>query len=254
MSSQDHKARPIRARKAAEFSRWRMPEMSAAQRSQLIALACRETKTPATAEPPVELVDEPLHAEKLTVAEWEQLREEARQEGLAQGRAEGIEEGREIGQKQGFEEGMKQADARIEEQLAQIGQLVAKLQIPLKDQEEQLHQLMLKLVLKISGSLVEAEFAQRSDLILKTINEALELVPPGAGSPVLAMHPEDCDRIQDYADLQGWELRPNPEASRGDIRLVAGSCVINSELEQKMLQVAGTLLQRASGSSANESD
>lgn len=254
MSSQDHKARPIRARKAAEFSRWRMPEMSAAQRSQLIALACRTSKTPETVEDPVELVDEPLHAEKLTVAEWEQLREEARQEGLVQGRAEGIVEGREIGQKQGFEEGMKQADARIEEQLAEVRHLLDKLRLPLKDQEDQLHQLLLKLVLKISGSLVEAEFAQRSELILQTINDALELVPPGAGTPVLAMHPKDCERMQGYADLQGWELRPNPDASRGDVRLVAGSCVINSELEQKMLQVAGTLLQNASGSSANESD
>jgi len=254
MASQDHKSRPIRARQAAEFGRWRMPEMSAAQRSQLIALACRNTpKTDAKVDP-VELVEEPLHAEKLTVAEWEQLREEARQEGIAQGREEGIAEGREIGQKLGYEEGIKQADARIEEQLNEVKKLVDQLREPLKEQENQLHQLLLKLVLQISESVVEAEFVQRSELILKTIREALNLVPPGSGNPTIKMHPEDCALMQSYADLQGWELRENPEAKRGDIQLVAGSCVISSELEQKMLQVAGTLFQHASGKPADESD
>ena len=252
MSNQDHKARPIRATKAAEFSRWRMPEMTKAQRTQLIALAQRAAKKPV--KEPVEVVEEPLHAEKLTVAEWEAIREEARQEGLAQGRKEGIAEGREQGLKQGLDEGLAQAAKRIQQQLDGYHALLGQLQDPLKEQEEELHQLILKLVLRVSSALVEAEFAQRTDLILDTIKQALDMVPPGAGTPVLSMHPEDCAQLQRYADLQGWELRENPDAKRGDLKLVAGSCVINSELEQKVLQVAENLLQGASGNTADDAN
>lgn len=251
MASPDRKARPIRAHKAADFNRWRMPEMTKAQREKLIALA--QTKTPA-APPHIEVVEEPLHSEKLTVAEWEALREEARQEGFAQGRKEGIAQGREAGKEQGLAEGMQQAEARIQEKLNEVQALIDSLQQPLKQQEQALHQLLLKLCLKISGALVEAEFAERSDLILANIHEALDKVPPGSADPVIALHPEDLKLVQPFADLQGWELRENPTARRGDLKLVAGSCRIDSELEQRILQVAGTLMQRASGDSPDESD
>ena len=250
MASPDRKARPIRAQKAADYNRWRMPEMTKAEREKLIALA--HANAPKSTDP-VEVVEEPLHAEKLTVAEWEALREEARQEGLAQGREEGFEEGRKAGQEQGFAEGMAQAEAQIQTKLKEVQALIDSLQRPLQQQEEELHQLLLKLCLKISGSLVEAEFAERSELILATIREALEKIPPGSGKPVLALHPLDLELVQPFADLQGWELRENPTAQRGDLQLVAGSCEINSELEQRLLQVAGTLIQRAGEGSSDES-
>lgn len=250
MASPDRKARPIRAQKAADYNRWRMPEMTKAEREKLIALAQANVSNSTD---PVEVVEEPLHAEKLTVAEWEALREEARQEGLAQGREEGLVEGRKAGHEQGLAEGLQQADEQIQAKLAEVQALINSLQKPLQQQEQELHQLLLKLCLKISGALVEAEFAERSELILNTIREALEKVPPGSGTPVLALHPLDLELVQPFAELQGWELRENTSAQRGDLQLVAGSCQINSELEQRLLQVAGTLIQRAGEGSSDES-
>lgn len=252
MASQDRKARPIRAQKAADFNRWRMPEMTQAERDKLIALAHAKSAKSNSSDP-IELVEEPLHAEKLTLAEWEALREEARQEGLAQGREEGLQQGREEGLQQGMAEGLKQAEEQIQAKLAEVQALIKSLQQPLQQQEQELHQLLLKLCLKISGSLVEAEYAQRSDLLLTAIREALEKVPPGSGSPTLSLHPDDIAVVQPLADREGWELRENPNASRGDLQLVAGSCEINSELEQRLLQVAGTLIQRAGEGGGDES-
>lgn len=251
MASSDRKARPIRAHKAAEFNSWRMPEMSQAQRDKLIALAMGKSNK---SQQPIEIIDEPLHAEKLTVAEWEALREEARKEGFAQGLEEGLAQGRETGLEQGRVDGLKQAQEQIDQKLQQIQTLIDSLQHPLQQQEQELHQLLLRLCLRISGALVEAEYASRSDLILATIQQALDKVPPGSGQPVIALHPEDIELVQPLADLQGWELRENATARRGDIKLLAGSCQINSELEQQILQVAGTLLQRANGELADDAD
>lgn len=251
MATSDRKARPIRAHKASEFSRWRMPEMTRAEREKLIALAQAKTSSSSN---PVEIVEEPLHSEKLTVAEWEALREDARKEGQALGYTEGLEQGRKEGVEQGLAEGLLQAETQVQEKLAQIQSLIETLQAPLKQQEQAIHELLLKLCLRISRGLVEAEYAARSDLILETIDQALQKVPPGSGAPVISLHPLDLELVQPLADLNGWELRENPNASRGDLQLVAGSCMISSELEQQMLEVAGTLLQRASGDLSDDAD
>ena len=249
MSSQDRKSRPIRAFQASEFSRWRMPEMSEEQRKKLVALARKTSLDPSHNEP-IEIIEEPLYAEKLTVTEWERIREEARQEGLNQGREEGKVEGLKIGQEQGLQQGLEQAEARIQTQLAEVKALVDHLQAPLQSQEEALHQLLLKLVIRISSALVEAEFTERSELILDAIKQAIEMIPPGSDTPVIALHPLDKTLVQPLADLHGWELREKSDAKRGDFKLLAGGCIIESTLEDKLLQVAGELLQRA----ASESD
>lgn len=253
MSSQDSKSRPIRAVQATEFNRWRMPEMNEEQRQKLVALA-RKISPKTSLEESVEIVEEPLVAEKLTVTEWERIREEARQEGLAQGREEGRVEGLKLGQEQGLAKGLEQAESRIQQQLAEVKLLVDQLQAPLQSQEEALHQLLLKLVVRVSSALVEAEFAQRSDLILDTIKQAIELIPPGSETPVISLNPQDRELVQPLADLHGWELRDKPDAKRGDIKLIAGGCIIDSSLEAKMLQVAGSLLQRATGESGDVAD
>lgn len=244
MSDSDSKSRSvIPASEAEAFSSWRMPEMTVAERQKLVSLA-RRVKRPSLDSEPVELIEEPLHAEKMTVAEWEVIRDEGYQDGFQQGKKEGIEAGRKEGVEQGMEEGLVSAQAQIDTQLEEIKVLMASLQRPIADQEQALHELIMKLVFKLSRAMVVAEFTLNPELLLDLVRKAMTLMPPTEMTPVLSLHPDDCKLITRLADREGWTLKENPSAERGDLRVVAGSCVLDLDLDQRFDQVAGELQKK----------
>ncbi len=249
MSSSDRKFRAIiPAEEAGSFSRWSMPEMTAEERKKLVALA-RRSKPEILAETsdPIEVVEEPLYAEKMTLAEWEKIRDEAYQEGFDEGKRQGLEVGRQEGVALGLEQGLQNAQAQIDARLEQVQQLVESLKQPLAEQEESLHQLIMQLVFKLAKAMVAAEFASNPEHLRTAVSEALLMIPPTSGAPVLSLHPYDCALLENLADREGWELKENPDSSPGDIRLVVGSCVIDLDLEQRFDQVAGALKQKILG-------
>lgn len=252
MSVRDKKLVRIPASEASGFSRWRMPEMSEAERKQLIALA-RKTKVAEPEVEPVEVVEDPLYAEKLTVKEWERIREEARQEGYQQGLEEGREAGRQAGHQEGVAAGLKAAQAQIDEQLSQIGALMAAFREPFNGQEAQLHQLIVSLVVRLAKAMVEAEFTHNPALLEGAVQQALSLIPAASGTPELSLHPDDCELIASLAEREGWILKPDTLAARGDLRILAGGCQVEQNLEQRFDQVASQWLQTLAGNSADES-
>jgi len=230
----------IRASEVREVSPWQLPDMSESEQERLIALAQKRPEEPP---PEVAVVEEEVYAEKLTLAQWEEICEAARAEGLEQGRQEGLEAGRKEGIEQGLQQGLDEGRARIDEQVARLSAIVDRLQRPLEQQCAELEALLVNLVSQLAEAVVQAELRSRPDLLLQTINTALACIPPNAGSPVLRMHPDDCRLLEQEADARGWELAADEAQTPGGCVLQAGACRVDASVETRFEQVSKQLLE-----------
>lgn len=240
----------IRARDVRDASRWQLPDMTDVEHERLIALAQRAPVAPVE----VEVVEEEIYAEKLTLSQWESLCEEARAEGLAQGREEGLAQGREEGFAQGREEGLAQGQTDVNARLAHLGALIEQLQNPLQRQQDAVEEMLVKLTVQLARAVVTAELATRPELLQQTVAEALAGLPPNAASPRLRLHPDDCALLQEQAQREGWELVEDPTMTRGGCIVEAGACQIDSRVEDRFSQVADQLLARLTPRSDPEGD
>lgn len=230
----------IRAGDVREISAWHLPDMSESDQERLVALAQKRAQEP---QQEVEVVEEEVYAEKLTLAQWEEICETARVEGLEQGRNEGLETGREEGFSQGLQQGLDEGRSRIEEQVQRLSSVIDHLQRPIEQQQSELENLLVTLVTQLSESVVQAELRSRPEVLLHTIVNALACIPPHTGAPVIRLHPEDCRLLQSDADTRGWELVEDDSLTPGGCKLQAGACQVDAGVETRFEQVSKQLLE-----------
>lgn len=240
----------IRARDAGRVSAWKLPDMTDAERDRLVALAQKPEPEPVTE---VKVVEEEIYAEKLTLAQWESIVEEARAEGLEQGRQEGIEAGRKEGLEQGLQQGLDEGRARIDAQLQQLESLIGQLQRPLEQQHQALEATILTLVEQLAAAVVQAELIARPELLNAAISDALNCLPPNSGPVRLRLNPDDCALLAKQAELQGWELIEDPGMTAGGCELLAGASRVDASVENRFAQVADQLKRRLLPATSDES-
>ncbi|MBV1789338.1 flagellar assembly protein FliH [Marinobacterium sp. D7] len=241
----------IRASEVREVSSWQLPDMSETEHERLIALAQKRPEKP---QPEVQVVEEEIYAEKLTLAQWEEICEAARAEGLEQGRNEGLEAGRKEGFEQGVQQGLDEGRARIDEQVARLACVIDQLQRPLEQQGAELETQLVRLVTQLSEAVVQAELRSRPEVLQKTISGALACIPPHAGNPILALHPDDLPLVQPEAEQQGWELVADPSLTPGGCVLRAGACRVDASVETRFDQIAKQFLEHLLPATSTNSD
>lgn len=231
----------IRARDAGSVSTWKLPDMTDDERERLIALAQKPEPEPITE---VQVVEEEVYAEKLTLSQWESICEEARLEGLEQGRQEGKQEGHQEGLQQGLQQGLEEGRAQIEAQMQRLESIITALQRPLEEQHQALEGTILTLVTQLAEAVVQTELATRPDLLVVSISDALACLPPNSGPVRLKLHPDDCELLASQAELQGWELIEDPAITPGGCELQAGASLVDVSVEARFQQVADQLKRR----------
>ncbi|GGC07362.1 hypothetical protein GCM10011352_37090 [Marinobacterium zhoushanense] len=251
MKPESRKPIRIRASEVREVSTWQLPDMSETEHERLIALA---QKRPAKPQPVVQVVEEEVYAEKLTLAQWQEICDAARAEGLEQGHVEGMELGRQEGHAQGVQLGLDEGRARIDEQVARLSGIIDQLQRPLEQQGAELETLLIRLVTQLSEAVVQAELRSRPEVLQTTISSALACIPPHAGTPVLALHPDDLPLVQPEAEQQGWELVADGSLTPGGCVLRAGACRVDASVETRFDQVAKQLLEHLLPATAEGGD
>lgn len=239
----------IRARDVRDVTPWQLPDMTDAEHEQLIALAQKAEPEPIAE---VKVVEEEIYAEKLTLAQWEEISEQARREGLEQGRAEGIEAGRTEGFEQGLQQGLEEGRARIEAQQAQLSEILETLQQPLQRQSAELEALLVQLVIELSRAVVGVELATRPELLRQSVAEALACLPPHSGPVVLRLHPNDSALLAEQAQREGWELVEDASLTPGGCVLDAGSAHVDAGVESRFAQVAEQLQARLLPAAADD--
>lgn len=231
----------IRARDAGSVSAWKLPDMTADERDRLIALAQKPEPESITE---VKVVEEELYAEKLTLAQWEEIVEEARAEGLEQGRQEGVEAGHKEGLEQGHQQGLEEGRSKIDAQLQRLEALIANLQRPLEEQHRALEATILALVEQLAQAVVQAELVSRPELLSAAIAEGLACLPPNPGPVRLKLNPDDCALVAKQAELNGWELIEAEDMTAGGCELLAGASRVDVSVESRFAQVADQLKRR----------
>lgn len=244
----------IRARDVREVTPWQLPDMSAEEQAHLVALAQRQRAETPSEPVEVKVVEEEIYAEKLTLEQWEAAFEEARIEGQAQGREEGLEAGRQEGFEQGLQQGLEEGRARIEAEQQRLSELLTRLQRPLEEQQTALENLLVGMVTDLARAVVQAELSSRPELIRQTVAQALACLPPATTPPVLRLHPEDCARLAEQAEREGWELVEDASLTPGSCILDAGSAHVDASVENRFAQVAQQLQARLLPGAAEDPD
>ncbi|PSL12364.1 flagellar assembly protein FliH [Marinobacterium halophilum] len=231
----------IRAAEAGQVERWLPPDVGGEAR--VVQALARKQPSP-LAELDVSVVEEEIFAEKLTLAQWESICEEARQEGYAEGLVQGQEQGRTDGHAQGLAQGLAAGQAEIEARLQQLDGLLQQLQQPLEQQREALEDTLIRLVVSLAESAVKAELSINIEHLAQSAREALAQLPEGTGEVVLKVHPDQLVALAPLLNTEKLALVGDDTLAAGGCRVDSGSCRVDYQVEQRFRQVADQLLAR----------
>lgn len=142
-----------------------------------------------------------------TVAELENIRQQAHDEGYAQGRDAG------------YAAGIQQACAET----AQIHTLLQSFQEALNRMDEQLAQSLLGLSLEIARKMTGEILQTKPEVILKIVSDAIGSLPHFNQNAHLILHPDDADLVRKHMGEQlshaGWKMFTDAQIARGGCRV-----------------------------------
>jgi len=241
----------IRAADVTRVERWVPPDVGV--EAPVVQALARKPKAPLE-ELDVSVLEEEIFAEKLTLSQWEEICEEARQtghaEGLKEGRAQGHKEGYEQGLAQGLEAGQSEVQARLE----QLDTLIRQLQQPIEQQREALESTLIRLVVSLAEAAVKAELSQRPELLARSVNEALDQLPKARDEVLLRVHPDQLAALEPLLDDTRLKLKADDSLEAGSCVVESGSCRVDYRIEERFAQVAEQLLARLIRTSDTNAD
>lgn len=224
----------------ADFRRWNIPLID--NKGQVLPSAEREAAARRSAKQKqkgerVEDVDyKGGSAGGMSAAELEKIFEQAEQEGFEQGRKSGYEKGMAEGYEAGQEQGLIEKRQELVAEQQRFQHLIQSLLEPLAEQEEDLEQMLLDTVCRLTESLVERELLTDSSHILVLVKEAVAALPVGAKNLRLYLNPDDLALVETYAEEQqlDWQFF-------GDQTLLPGGCRVETSESRVDFSVANRL-------------
>ncbi|MGA7594616.1 MAG: flagellar assembly protein FliH [Gallionella sp.] len=162
-----------------------------------------------------------------TVAEVENIRQQAHDEGREAGYAAGEQQAR--GEVQKIN-GLMQS---LQDQLNQTDQLIA--------------QSLLDLSLEIARKMVSETLQVKPEVILKIVSDAIGNLPHFNQNAHLIMHPEDAELVRQHMGEQlshsGWKIFTDPQISRGGCRVETANSNIDATTEARWKNIVESLGQ-----------
>lgn len=142
-----------------------------------------------------------------TVAELENIRQQAHDEGYTQGRDAG------------YAAGIQQAHTEA----AQIHSLLQSLQDALNRTDEQVAQSLLDLSLEIARKMTGEILQTKPEVILKIVSDAIGSLPHFNQNAHLILHPDDADLVRKHMGEQlshaGWKIFTDEKIACGGCRV-----------------------------------
>jgi len=207
-------------------------------------------------------VEAPEDIKPLTAEDIELIRQAAYEEGIAQGKEDGFSQGYSEGREQGYQDGLQQGLAEgkktgleqgeglIQEQLAQLQQLIGQLQQPLSQVNDEVAAALVSLSQAMAQAVVGVEVMTNPQVILTTLRQAIDAMPYQAQHMQIRLHPSDLAVVQQhYSDEQlqqlQWQLQPMPTLHPGDIQVHCLDSSIDWRLSQRLQQSLEHFLQNS---------
>lgn len=166
----------------------------------------------------------------LTAERIEQIEAQAREEGFAAGHAEGLAAGR--------EEMQRRAHA--------LERLMGSLAAPLEQIDAEVEQELVALAVALARQLVRRELKTDPGQIVAVVREALAVLPSGARSIELRMHPEDAALVREVMHVSDeerrWRIVEDPVLSRGGCKVSTETTQVDASVESRMNAVIAQVL------------
>ena len=166
-----------------------------------------------------------------TVAEPENIRQQAH------------DEGRKQGHDAGYAAGIQQARSEA----AQIHALLQDLQDAINQVDEQIAQSLLDLSLEVAHRMVGETLRVKPEVILKVVNDAINSLPHFNQNAHLIMHPDDLELVRkqmgDQLSHAGWKIFSDAQIRRGGCRVETAHSNVDATMEGRWKRIVESIGQ-----------
>lgn len=206
---------------------WHLPRVSG---GHVVRSPFQEKKGSGTQ---VRVQDDHQEVEPLTVEAIEKIRQQAHDEGYKEGHSSGLEtglaEGRAKGEELGHKTGLQRAQGEIDALKAKLANMMTTLDTPLQQQQQELEDILLRMVLDMAQTVVKAELASRPELLQSAIQESLKTLPHADQGLSFTINPDDLEMLESLRDQEqaDWQLRTDETLTPGGL-LIKG---VNSHVD-----------------------
>ena len=161
----------------------------------------------------------------------DELHRQAWDEGFAEGRTAGLAAGQ----------------RELTETAAALECVLNALARPLEELDVCVEEEIVALVKVVSGQLVRRELKLDPSHIIGIIREGLTALPSSSGEPIIKLHPEDADVVQQClatseAD-RAWRIEADPAMHRGGCVIVTADSQVDGRLETRLGRVLATMFE-----------
>lgn len=174
----------------------------------------------------------------MTAAQLEQMRAQAYKEGYEHGQKEGFE----YGHREGLEEGRVDMLQRLQ----RFDQILAGLETPFVELDEQVEREIVTLVVAMVRQLVRREIKADPGQIVGVVREALAVLPVSARHVRVLLHPDDAELVRDAYAMgeaeQKWQIVEDPVIAGGGCRVYTENSQVDATLESRLNTLIAPLL------------
>jgi len=169
-----------------------------------------------------------------TVKDIEKLQKEAEGEGFKAG----FDKGREQGLKAGQED--------INQSVSYLQQIMASLNNPLTDLDQQIEDDLIHLVVSMTRQLVRRELETQPEHIMGAVRAAMAVLPINDRKLKIFLHPLDIELVKTGLSIEneesGWLWLEDPLLTRGGVKLETADTSIDATVEAQLNSVVNKLL------------
>ncbi|GMA81356.1 flagellar assembly protein FliH [Shewanella glacialipiscicola] len=227
-----------------EFSHWALPDVTKAEDdsiSNLFGRSNHQQPKPTTVEsvaPPTmaEIEDIRAQAEEEGFTEGKQ---QGYEQGLEKGRLEGLEQGHTEGLTQGHEQGLETGLAQAKTLLSRFEALLTQFEKPLQLLDGDIELSLLNLSMTLAKSVIGHELKTHPEQVLSALRLGIESLPIKEQAVTIRLHSDDVTLVEQlYSTAQltrsKWELEVDPTLSAGDCILSSNRSLVDLTLSSRI--------------------
>lgn len=166
-------------------------------------------------------------------------------EGSAEGHATGYTEGFKEGHSKGLNEGHAEGAVKAQQETDRLAELVSATQSTLNHLHEDMGQALLSLAVKIASHVLYSNLQEQPERILDLIKHLLHIDPDGKNPLTLSVNPLDFELVSHYLrnneNTQNWRVIENSEITAGGCKARTALGDIDATLEARWRRTTSTL-------------
>ncbi|MFK3975206.1 flagellar assembly protein FliH [Shewanella vesiculosa] len=177
---------------------------------------------------------------------FEQGQQEGHQQGLEQGRLEGLEQGHQQGFAQGEQQGYEAGQTKVNQLVEQLNHIMTQFELPLSIVDNEIEAELLAMTISLAKSVIGHELKTHPEHILSALRQGVDALPLKEQLVKLRLNQADAEIVsQCYSAEQlqknNWQIDIDPTLSNGDCIIESVRSSVDLRVEQRINQVFSEL-------------